>query len=271
MKILVNHSAIINGNTNPISTYLANQVEHRLTYAYRKAANDVDAKATIYFEFDEEGGVVTLMRLIFQVKSWGIDVLKYEDYLQIFETVCQKEFNSTKIKLTYIPGEEAGQAIYEAKIRQEMLALLEAFESVGVSIDSTFRLEGMPFRERNNIARVGFFGEEGKFEVYIMTDDECPKPHFHVRNIFSGTDTSILLKSNSYCFHERRSCRELSEEEQQLLADFMAGPHKNPHYKNNYEYTYTMWNMNNQEDCIVKSTDAIPDYAHITHIEYSYK
>ena len=33
-----------------------------------------------------------------------------------------------------------------------------------------------------DIARIGFFGDKYDFEAYVVTDDVCQIPHFHVRD-----------------------------------------------------------------------------------------
>ena len=73
----------------------------------------------------------------------------------------------------------------------------------------------MEQRERRDIARIGFFGRAKEYEVYVKTDDECQEPHFHVRDIYTETDTAICLLSNHYskeipCIWEERQSNELT-------------------------------------------------------------
>ena len=89
-----------------------------------------------------------------------------------------------------------------------------------------------PLRERSNSARIGFFGKGRMYEAYIWTDDECQVPHFHIRNIYTETDTPILLQSNHYCPHSHKDCKVLSDTELQQLACFMAEPCRSPRFEN---------------------------------------
>jgi hypothetical protein len=126
-------------------------------------------------------------------------------------------------------------------------------------------MANVPQQERCNIARIGFFGKGRMYEAYIRTDDECQVPHFHIRNIYTETDTPILLLSNCYCPHSHKNCKFLTDTELRLLACFMAEPCRNPHYADNYEYAVMMWNSNNQSNCRWhKNKDGysiIPDYS----------
>ena len=38
-------------------------------------------------------------------------------------------------------------------------------------------------RVDKDIARIGFFGDRYDFEAYVVTDDVCQIPHFHVRDV----------------------------------------------------------------------------------------
>ena len=121
-----------------------------------------------------------------------------------------------------------------------------------------------PLRERSNSARIGFFGKGRMYEAYIRTDDECQVPHFHIRNIYTETDTPILLQSNHYCPHSHKDSKVLSDTELQQLACFMAEPCRSPRYADNYEFAVTMWNLNNQSKCSWQKVECgcsiIPDY-----------
>ena len=88
-----------------------------------------------------------------------------------------------------------------------------------------------PLRERSNSARIGFFGKGRMYEAYIWTDDECQVPHFHIRNIYTETDTPILLQSNHYCPHSHKDCKVLSDTELRQLACFMAEPCRSPRFE----------------------------------------
>jgi hypothetical protein len=120
----------------------------------------------------------------------------------------------------------------------------------------------VPQQERCDIARIGFFGKGRMYEAYIRTDDECQVPHFHIRNIYTETDTQILLQSNHYCPHSHKDCKVLSDTELQQLACFMAEPCRSPRFENNYQYATELWNMNNEKGCL--ANEGIPDYANTT-------
>jgi len=118
--------------------------------------------------------------------------------------------------------------------------------------------------EENNIARIGFFGNKHEFEVYVVTDDTCWIPHFHVRDALkSGVlNASLRLDVYLYIYHGKSNDR-LQDYTLSLLADFMAQPCRSPHYINNYEYAVNMWNMNNETQLSIKFEDdniIIPDY-----------
>lgn len=98
-----------------------------------------------------------------------------------------------------------------------------------------------------DIARIGFFGDGYEFEAYIVTDDMCRVPHFHVYDTLRMgiLDTSFRLDANRYILHGE-STDKMQHYTLSLLAEFMAQPCRSPRYKNNYEFAVTMWNMNNE-------------------------
>ncbi len=96
-------------------------------------------------------------------------------------------------------------------------------------------------------ARIGFFGGKYEFEAYVVTDDMCQVPHFHVRDALQMgiLDTPVRLDANHYIQHGE-STDKLQNYTLSLLADFMAQPCRSPRFINNYEFAVTMWNMNNE-------------------------
>ena len=122
----------------------------------------------------------------------------------------------------------------------------------------------MEQRERRDIARIGFFGRAKKYEVYVKTDDECQEPHFHVRDIYTETDTAICLLSNNYCKHPQKESYAFRQGFGELLYAFMSEPCRSPHYADNYEFAVTMWNLNNVSGCSWQKDEGgcsiIPDY-----------
>lgn len=51
-----------------------------------------------------------------------------------------------------------------------------------------------------NTARIGFFGDKYEFEAYVVTDDVCQIPHFHVRDALQMgiLDAPVRLDANQY-------------------------------------------------------------------------
>ena len=98
-----------------------------------------------------------------------------------------------------------------------------------------------------DIARIGFFGDRYDFEAYVVTDDVCQIPHFHVRDALqmSILDAPVRLDANQYIQHGN-STDVLGDYTLSLLADFMAQPCRSPRYQNNFEFAVFMWNLNNE-------------------------
>ena len=98
-----------------------------------------------------------------------------------------------------------------------------------------------------DIARIGFFGDRYDFEAYVVTDDVCQIPHFHVRDALqmSILDAPVKLDANQYVRHGN-STDVLGDYTLSLLADFMAQPCRSPRYQNNFEFAVSMWNLNNE-------------------------
>lgn len=48
-------------------------------------------------------------------------------------------------------------------------------------------------------ARIGFFGDKYEFEAYVVTDDVCQIPHFHVRDALQMgiLDAPVRLDASS--------------------------------------------------------------------------
>ena len=116
-----------------------------------------------------------------------------------------------------------------------------------------------------NTARIGFFGDKYEFEAYVVTDDVCQIPHFHVRDALQMgiLDAPVRLDANQYIQYGE-STDKLQDYTLSLLADFMAQPCRSPHFINNYEFAVVMWNMNNETQLQIKidkdGNVIIPDY-----------
>jgi hypothetical protein len=116
-----------------------------------------------------------------------------------------------------------------------------------------------------NTARIGFFGDKYEFEAYVVTDDVCQIPHFHVRDALQMgiLDAPVRLDANQYIQYGE-STDKLQDYSLSLLADFMAQPCRSPRYQNNFEFAVFMWNMNNETQLQIKidkdGNVIIPDY-----------
>ena len=130
------------------------------------------------------------------------------------------------------------------------------------------------YKYNEEIARIGFFGENDEYEVYIKTDDEMPIPHFHIRDSETQgerSETCVCIATNGYCLHDTFKDL-LTPVQQALLADYMISFSPYNLYRfpftRNYERVAEIWNMNNDwKQVILKYDDGddviIPDYAHI--------
>ena len=116
-----------------------------------------------------------------------------------------------------------------------------------------------------NIARIGFFGDKYDFEAYVVTDDVCQIPHFHVGDALQMgiLDALIRLDANQYIQHGDNT-DVLGTYTLSLLADFMLQPCRSPRYINNFEFAVTMWNLNNEYQLELKFDKdgnlLVPDY-----------
>lgn len=119
----------------------------------------------------------------------------------------------------------------------------------------------------NEMARVGLLGE---YDIVVYTDDPGFVPHFHI--IDKATrgfefDCCVKLETNEYFNHGGHEDI-LSRHDRNNLYDFMLQPHRNVHYRNNYEYAVNLWNDNNSSSYVQINEDnngniIVPDYRHI--------
>lgn len=136
------------------------------------------------------------------------------------------------------------------------------------------------YKYDEEIARIGYFGENEEYEVYVKTDDEIPIPHFHIRDSETQGErfeTCVCLEASRYCLHGTYKDL-LSPEQQILLADYMVELSPYNLYRlpliRNYERVVEMWNLNNEERQFVLRYDSgddviIPDYSKIPPIKNS--
>lgn len=130
------------------------------------------------------------------------------------------------------------------------------------------------YKYNEEIARIGYFGENDKYEVYVKTDDEMSIPHFHIRDSETKGErfeTCISIETNCYCLHGTYKDL-LTPEQQALLTDYMISFSPYNLYRfpftRNYERIAEAWNMNNDGNQVILKYDdgddvIIPDYAHI--------
>lgn len=122
-----------------------------------------------------------------------------------------------------------------------------------------------------NIARIGYFGKNDEYELYVETDDEETTPHFHIRDTETKGgkfETCVCLETNRYCLHGTYK-DVLTPEHQAMLMDFMEGLSRHKQHTLllvcNYEWAANMWNLNNESTQVTlryssKNKVIIPDY-----------
>lgn len=122
-----------------------------------------------------------------------------------------------------------------------------------------------------NIARIGYFGDNDKYEMYVKTDDEETTPHFHIRDTETKGgkfETCVCFETNRYCLHgEYKDV--LTPEQQALLKEYMESLSLYKLYAlplmRIYEWAADMWNINNEATQVSLRYDSgddviIPDY-----------
>lgn len=122
-------------------------------------------------------------------------------------------------------------------------------------------------RSLNEMARVGLLGE---YDIVVHTDDRGFVPHFHI--IDKATrgfefDCCVKLETNEYFIHGGHD-DVLDRNDRNRLYAFMLEPHRNVHYRNNYEYAVNLWNDNNSSSYVQIKEDEegniiVPDYRHL--------
>ena len=130
------------------------------------------------------------------------------------------------------------------------------------------------YKCNENIARIGYFGDSDKYELFVETDDEETTPHFHIRDAETKGErfeTCVCLETNRYCLHGKHKDI-LTPEQQTMLMEFMESlsmykPCSTPLIRN-YEWAVDMWNLNNEATQVSLRYDSgddviIPDYSKI--------
>lgn len=131
------------------------------------------------------------------------------------------------------------------------------------------------YKYNENIARIGYFGENDEYEIYVKTDDEETTPHFHIRDAETQGErfeTCVCFEQNRYCLHGE--CKDvLTPEQQTLLKEYMEGLSRHKQHTLslvcNYEWAVDMWNLNNEATQVTlrygsKNKVIIPDYGRMT-------
>lgn len=127
------------------------------------------------------------------------------------------------------------------------------------------------YKYNEEIARIGYFGDNDEYEIYVKTDDEETMPHFHIRDAETKGErfeTCVCFEQNRYCLHgEYKDV--LTPEQQALLKEYMESLSLYKLYTlplmRNYEWAADMWNLNNKATQVSLRYDSgddviIPDY-----------
>lgn len=138
---------------------------------------------------------------------------------------------------------------------------------ISESVRTAIREEFSHYMRLDEMARVGFMDN---FDVIIHTDDMGFIPHFHI--IDKATrgyefNCCVRLENNQYFSHGNHKDK-LNSKQRRMLNDFMNAPHRNIHYRNNYEYAVNLWNDNNSSSYVQIMEDAngnviVPNYTEI--------
>jgi hypothetical protein len=120
-------------------------------------------------------------------------------------------------------------------------------ERISQSVSKALREEFSRYMMLDEMARVGFMGN---FDVIVNTDDPGYVPHFHI--IDKATrggefNTCIKLETNQYFLHGSHTDK-LNAKQRKVLNEFMHAPHRNIHYRNNYEYNIQLLKLMNKNE-----------------------
>ena len=130
------------------------------------------------------------------------------------------------------------------------------------------------YKYNEEIARIGYFGENDKYEMYVKTDDEETTPHFHIRDAETQGErfeTCVCFETNRYCLHGEYKDM-LTPEQQALLKEYMESLSRHKQHTlplvRNYERAADMWNFNNEATQVALKYNSgkdviIPDYGNM--------
>lgn len=113
--------------------------------------------------------------------------------------------------------------------------------------------------ELEEIARVGY--TKLGYEVYIVTDDNADKPHFHYRKEKENYKfhSCIRLDSAEYFCHTGNE-KKLNAKQIRDLVNFLNNkPEKAIEFSTNWHFALILWNCNNYNLEIDKNL-VMPDY-----------
>ena len=128
------------------------------------------------------------------------------------------------------------------------------------------------YKYNENIARIGYLGDNDEYEIFVETDDEETTPHFHMRDTETQGErfeTCVCFEANRYCLHGKHK-DVLTPELQAQLWEYMGWISQYKLYKlpfiRNYEWAADMWNLNNEATQVTLRYDSgddviIPDYS----------
>ena len=127
------------------------------------------------------------------------------------------------------------------------------------------------YKYNENIARIGYLGDNDEYEIFVETDDEETTPHFHIRDTETQGErfeTCVCFETNRYCLHGKHK-DVLTPEWQAQLREYMGWISQYKLYKlpfiRNYEWAADMWNFNNEATQVTLRYDSgddviIPNY-----------
>lgn len=144
----------------------------------------------------------------------------------------------------------------------------EIKETINECVTRVIREEIARYMRLDEMARIGFMGN---FDVVVYTDDMGYIPHVHILDKATRGhefDACVRLENNQYFSHGTHTDT-LNSKQRKLFNSFMNEPHRNVHYRNNYEYAVNLWNDNNSSSYVQIKEDEngniiVPDYDEIS-------
>lgn len=112
------------------------------------------------------------------------------------------------------------------------------------------------------LCRIGFFGKDMEFEMFVNKQDCGFIPHFHVRRLGSKEaylETRVKLKTNEYIFRDSQPHMRLDRQQCAMLAEFLQQPSHNLHYRTRYVHAAWKWTWYNYKSALLLES-SLPDY-----------